>query len=205
MRLFVAIDTGPDVAAAIGAIVAELKPRAARLAPQSRLTWASPERVHITLRFIGEVDDERARAITRVLERGVPLLPFNVDVGGLSAFPEQGQPRVLWVGLTAGLESVRRLEDLVSARLEQADVAREARPFHPHITLARVRDAAGLRPSVLFHELADASLGTVAVSSYTLCESRQSSRGTEYIPLVRSRLACEPVPKTHRAVRHSSL
>lgn len=193
MRLFVAIDTGPDVAAAVAAIVAELKPRAAKLAPLSRLTWATPGRVHITLRFIGEVDAERGRAIAKALERGVPLIPFHIEAGGLGAFPERGQPRVLWVGLTAGSDAVARLEELVSARLAQAGVARDDRPFRPHITLARVRDADGLRPAALFHGLTDASLGSVTVSSYTLFESRQSARGREYIPLVRSRLACEPV------------
>jgi RNA 2',3'-cyclic 3'-phosphodiesterase len=193
VRLFVGVDTGPEVASAIAAIVAELKPRASRLAPMARLTWAKPEHVHLTLRFIGEVDAARAATLAQAFERGVPLAPFTVEVGGLGVFPDRGQPRVLWVGLTGGVETMTRLEDLVSTRLLQAGVPRDERPFRPHVTVARVRDAADLRPAALFQGLADATIGTITVSSFTLFESRQTPGGVEYLPLVQSRLACQPV------------
>lgn len=193
MRLFVAVETGPEVAAGVAPLVAELKRRAERLAPLARISWTAMERVHLTLRFIGEVPPSRAEAIGKALERGVPMLPFPVEVGGLAAFPARGPARVLWVGLSSGVESMVKLESLVSARLAEAGVPPDTRPFHPHVTLARVRDAAGLRIAPLFHGLTDATLGAVQVSSFTLFESRATPRGVEYVALVRSRLACQPV------------
>lgn len=193
MRLFVAVETGPDIASAVMPIVGELKRRAERMAPLARMTWAVPSRVHLTLRFIGDVDPATADTIAGVLERGVPRLPFSVEVGGVGTFPERGPARVLWLGLTSGLENMTRLEEHVSARLATVGIPRDERPFRPHVTLARVRDAAGLRPAALVQGLNDASLGSFQVSSYTLFESRPTPHGTEYIPIVKTRLACQPV------------
>lgn len=193
MRLFVAVETGPDIASAVMPIVAELRRRAERLAPLARITWAVPPRVHLTLRFIGEVSPEKAEAISAALVRGVPRMPFQVEIGGAGVFPERGPARVLWLGLTSGVEPMLRLEEQVSSRLAQLGIAPDTRPYHPHVTLGRVRDASGLRPAALFQGIADATLGPFQVSSYTLFESRRTAGGTEYVPLVRTRLACQPV------------
>jgi RNA 2',3'-cyclic 3'-phosphodiesterase len=193
MRLFVAVDTGPDIASAVMPIVAELKHRAERLAPLARFTWAVPSRVHLTLRFIADVDPKTADTIAAALERGVPRMPFSVEIGGVDVFPDRGAPRVFWLGLTSGLDGMVKLEEHLSTRLLSVGIPREERPFRPHVTLCRVRDASGLRPTALLQGLADASLGSFRVSSYTLFESRPTPHGPEYRPIVTSRLACQPV------------
>jgi 2'-5' RNA ligase len=86
-----------------------------------------------------------------------------------------------------------KLESLVSGRLAEAGVPTDARPFHPHVTLARVRDAAGLRTPPLFQGLSDVTLGHVQVAGYTLFDSRATPHGLEYVALARTRLACQPV------------
>lgn len=193
MRLFVAVETGPETAESVALVVAELKRRLATAEPAVRVSWVEPERVHLTLRFIGEVDESKDRAIRACLQRGVPLLPFRVEVGGLSAFPDRGPMRVLWVGLTAGVEQLAVLEKLVSKRLLQAGVAADRSAFHPHVTVGRLRTSTTLRPSQLFQGIEDVTLGSIDVTGYTLFESRPTAHGSEYVPLLRTRLACQAV------------
>ena len=182
MRLFVAVEIAPQVTAAAGDLAADLRARAARLAPHARLTWIPPDRMHLTVRFIGEADAARADAIRNALMPPLPVCAFDLTVHGAGAFPKSGAPRVLWAGLTAGRESLLAVEQVVTERLREAGVPPEARPFSPHLTLARVRDAAGLRSGALLEGLADVPVGTTRVEAITLFESRLSPKGPTYRP-----------------------
>ena len=186
MRLFVAVEMAPAVAEAAGAIVNELRRRAERLAPRARITWVAPERMHLTIAFIGDAGEERARQICRALEPVLAVPAFELTVAGLGAFPRTGQPRVLWAGLTAGRETLLRLERAVASRLTDPQLAPEARAYNPHLTLARVREASGLRAHALFDGLADEEIGTTPVEAITLFDSRLSSTGPTYVPLQRT-------------------
>jgi 2'-5' RNA ligase len=186
MRLFVAVEIGPDVAEAAGVVIDELRRRAVRLAPRARITWVSPDRLHLTVAFIGDADEDRAARIGEVLRADVPAEPFSLTVSGLGAFPKTGQPRVLWAGLTQGRDALLGIERVVAARLAEAGIAPEPRAYNPHLTLARVRDAGGLRAGALLNGLGDDPIGTTAVEAITLFDSRLSSKGPTYVPLQRT-------------------
>jgi 2'-5' RNA ligase len=186
MRLFVAVEIAPRLAVAAGAVLDELRRRAERLAPRARMTWVAPERLHLTVAFIGDSNEARARSIRRALEPPVGVPPFTLTVAGLGAFPKAGPPRVLWAGLTDGRERLVRLERAVASRLADARPAPEPRTYNPHLTLARVREAAGLRTGALFDGLADEVIGTFAVEAVTLFDSRLSSKEPTYVPLQRT-------------------
>src|SRR4051812_7807284 len=135
MRLFVAIELDE---AARTAIAEEQQ----RLAAMFRDRGAAPrlvtsEHMHLTLVFIGEVPQERAQSIVAAASEPIPMPPFAVAFGGIGTFPSRGAPRVLWLGVADGAPEVMRLQSVVVSRLEVAGVARELRPFHPHLTLAR--------------------------------------------------------------------
>ena len=138
MRLFVAVELEPRVVEAVAACSEELRRRSAR-APRARITWVAPDRLHVTVRFIGDVDQTRSTTIADALRPGLALTPFDVAVEGVGTFPPHGAPRVLWAGIGRGAEAIGAGEAEVSARLEACGVPREARPYHPHVTLARVR------------------------------------------------------------------
>ena len=97
MRLFTAIELGDDVAARAGALVDELRSRAGRLAPAGKLTWVAADRMHLTLRFIGQVDETRAERVLQALRPAVSRAPFRIRWGSPGAFPARGAPRVLWM------------------------------------------------------------------------------------------------------------
>lgn len=187
MRLFVAVDLPDAVVSAAATISDTLRRRVRDTAPTARLTWIAPERMHLTLRFIGEVPPEAAARIGERLATPFETTAFTVAAGETGTFPARGAPRVVWIGLREGREALHQLEAEVSSRLEQAGIAREPRPFSPHLTLARVREAGGLRASTVAGVRApDSARGQV--DAVTLFESRLSPKGPAYSALHRIRL-----------------
>lgn len=189
MRLFVAVEIAPAVAAAAAALIERLRERAKRLAPRSRITWVPADRLHVTVRFIGNVDADRADAVGQVLAPPLGQAPFDLTLAGVRSFPPKGPPRVLSSGVTDGREPLVAIEERVSERLARVGIAAEPRPYTPHLTLARVREAGGLRPAALLEATGEATLGTTTVEAITLFESRLSPTGPTYVALQRTSLA----------------
>jgi len=186
MRLFVAIDVGPAIAEAASGLIDELRRRTERRAPRARVTWVAPARLHVTVRFIGEADETRSQTIRAALEPRLDVRPFDLTVEGIGVFPGRGLPRAFWAGLTGGRDGLLEVERAVSLRLDGL-VPRDERGYNPHLTLARVRDGAGLAAS-LVEGLAGAVLGRVHVEAITLYESRLSQKGPTYVSLQRTAL-----------------
>jgi RNA 2',3'-cyclic 3'-phosphodiesterase len=188
VRLFVAVELSPDVIHEVGEAADELRERCRRLAPHSRITWVTPDRLHVTVRFIGSSDEARLAAIRDALPEHIAASPFDLAVAGTGAFPRSGPPRVLWAGLTSGRDQLIEIERQLSGRLGRIGIPPEDRAFNPHLTLARVRDASGLRVAPLFDGLATRAFGTTRVDAITLFESHLSPKGPSYEVIQRSRL-----------------
>jgi 2'-5' RNA ligase len=190
MRLFAGCEVGPAVDDAAVALIRELKARVARLAPYARLTWVPKERLHFTVRFIGHVDAARAADIQLALAPPLRRGAFDAVVHGVGVFPDHRPPKVVWAGLAAGRTELMALAREVNARLAPL-VGDDAEELRPHLTLARVKEAHGLRAQPLLAGLADVSLGTIRVESVTLFESRQSGGSLHYVPLMKTALEAE--------------
>jgi 2'-5' RNA ligase len=133
MRLFVAIDLPGEVSRGLSRLSSGL--------PGAR--WVRQEQLHLTLRFIGEVDGGRFRDIREELG-GVSLQPFSLQLDGLGVFPPRGRPRVVWAGLRQS-KPLLRLRNQVESALVRAGLARETRKFAPHVTLARLKNTPAVR------------------------------------------------------------
>jgi 2'-5' RNA ligase len=187
MRLFVAIDLDE---ASRGA-VADLQTRLSRSLEDRRksgLKWVSPQHVHLTLAFLGELTDDRGAAVTEAMRQPIDAEPFELVFGGFGVFPPSGPPRVLWLGVMSGQEEVAAVQRVIAARIAQLGIALEERKFHPHLTLARWRlPRQSDRRQVL---AAGAALPVVRlhVSAVSLVESRLSSGGPTYSTLCQARL-----------------
>ena len=169
---------------ATAAVMEECRARARRLAPAARITWVAPERLHVTVRFLGAADEERAAAIRTALMPPVPLSAFGCAIAGIGTFPVRGTPQVVWAGIGDGRAGFVALAGEVSRRLAAAGVAPEGRPYRPHVTIGRVRDAAGLRAERWLDGMTTIPLGRLTVRVVTLFESRLSPRGPAYVPLL---------------------
>lgn len=101
--------------------------------------WVRPEQLHLTVRFIGDVDGGLFHDISDILAE-MDHSPFSLELKGVGYFPPRGAPRVLWVGLGKS-ESLQRLRRKINTRLLQAGLDPEGRKFSPHITLARLKNS----------------------------------------------------------------
>ena len=186
MRLFVGVEIDPVVAAAAAAVIDRLRERAVRLAPMARITWVAADRLHVTVRFIGHVDADTADVIRRALAPPLERDPFELTIAGLGTFPPKGPPRIVWAGLSEGRQPLTAIEERVGERLVGAGIALEGRPYNPHLTLARVREASGLRSAALLEAVKETILGATTVEAITLFESRLSPKGPTYVALQRT-------------------
>jgi RNA 2',3'-cyclic 3'-phosphodiesterase len=183
MRLFTAIELDDAARAAIGAKQDEVR----RALGGASMKWVRPEQMHLTLVFIGEMADDRVQPVVDVMQRDIPQQPFRLVFGGTGVFPPRGAPKVFWLGVVGGAEAAIALQQHVAGQLEPHGVSRDARPFSPHLTLGRWRDA---RPSDRRRIPPDggAVVAAVEVAAVTLFQSRLSSSGPAYTALASARL-----------------
>ena len=175
MRLFTGIELDPSVVSASAQLIDELTRRAEAQTPRPRIVWVLPDRLHITVRFIGQSDDAAYARMHAALSPPIVMRPFVLKIESLGSFPPRGAPRVIWAGITGDVERLSVVEQEVTARLAKVGVPPEARPYSPHLTLGRVKEANGLKVSTLVRGLSNVVLGTTTVGAITLFESRVSS------------------------------
>lgn len=147
--------------------------------------WQDDDQLHLTLRFIGEVDGRSAEDIDAGL-RGVRQAPFALTLDGVRSFERRGEPTTLWAGV-APQEPLKALHKKVDQAVARAGGEAEHRAYQPHITLARLpRGAGSIGP---FLEAAGALSGpSFEVEDFCLYESRLAAAGAVYEVLERYRL-----------------
>ena len=139
-RLFIALPIADDV-------IAELA-RVARDGPRD-WRWVKPDAMHLTLAFLGEVEEGRVAATERALRRGAEGAPaLELAAAGLGAFPDQRRARVLWAGVAGDLRQLAALQTGIARALGSEGFELDGKPFHPHLTLARARVPQPLPPSL---------------------------------------------------------
>lgn len=176
MRLFAAIELPDSTRAALVSAAADLRSALDDLDAR----WVEPEKLHLTVRFIGHVDDDRAAGLIDRVRMAVAVRPFEMRFGGCGVFPRSGPPRVIWVGVTEGAPALVRIHQELNARLEPLGYEAEQRPFSAHLTLARVRTVkrgASVRSLVGAFPMPDLRC---RVSHVTLFRSHLSPRGSRY-------------------------
>ncbi|HSI33084.1 MAG: RNA 2',3'-cyclic phosphodiesterase [Phycisphaerae bacterium] len=139
MRLFTALTFPPPIIARLEAIQQTLR---ARPALATDLSWTRPENLHVTLKFLGEIDDHHLDNLVAAL-RKIPVPPMALYVGRFVTLPSKGPVRVLAGTLAGDLQPLAKLFAAIEPTVQPLGVGREAREFKPHVTLARVR-----RPSL---------------------------------------------------------
>jgi 2'-5' RNA ligase len=182
VRLFVAVDLDITARAAISASVSRLRAHAeCRQGGLSRsVTWVAGRNLHLTVHFLGEIEDACVPGLQSSLARPLGIDPADVGFGGWGVFPSHGSPRVVWIGVTDGLSSLERAHALVGERLAELGVGIEARRFSPHLTVGRVKAPSWdvLRGLVDGGDVPVAA--RCAVTQCTLYRSRLSPDGATY-------------------------
>lgn len=164
------------------ALAAEIE----RLRPLGRgIGWVAAGSLHVTLKFLGEIDPALIDAIGAAVSTLTERTPaFTLTVEGLGAFPSMTRPRVVWAGLGGGVTVLASLAARIDAGLGDLGLAREARPFAGHVTLGRVREPR--RDPDLAAAIATArerSFGAFRVNEITLMQSQLHPNGARYTAL----------------------
>ncbi|MGB8010000.1 MAG: RNA 2',3'-cyclic phosphodiesterase [Terriglobales bacterium] len=191
MRIFIGIDLDPEVRARISRFLEGVQ----GFAPEAR--WVRPESLHITLKFIGEQAPEQVAAITERL-RQVGGKAFEIRSGGYGFFPTAKAPRVFWIGIQAGPQ-LADLAASIDMATTELGIAREERPYSPHLTLARAGGRSGSPkwrkgdgPNAVFAVLekrlaamGELDFGAITAREFILYQSQLSPAGSKYTKLQR--------------------
>ncbi len=176
MRTFIAVGISSEVRERIAQIQVELR----RGEPDVK--WVEPENLHITLKFLGEVSEEKLPGIiekTRLAASGISR--FRVHLWGLGCFPHPKSPRVVWVGVSEGKEELKNLSERIEENVSYLGFAKEKRAFSSHLTIGRVRTPRGR--GKLARKIEDGQkrdVGEFPVDKVLVMESQLSSRGPTY-------------------------
>ncbi len=175
IRTFVAVDLeGEREKRVIGDIQAEIE------ATGNRVKMVEPENLHLTLKFLGEVDESLIPELAGVLGE-IEFEEFDAELRGLGAFPGISRPRVIWVGFGEGRDLLADLMRRVEAAVSRLGFRRERRPPSPHLTICRVKylsDPAALKRVI--EGLSEIEVGSMRVSSFKLKRSILTPRGPVY-------------------------
>jgi 2'-5' RNA ligase len=184
VRVFVGVDIGDGVrreaARVIGALMMKLE--AAKTPP--KVTWVKPAALHVTVRFLGEVDPDEVERLKPLLAAPIPVAPFDIAWRGIGTFPNNRHPRALWLGVINGAAPLAAIEAEISKRVAGAAVELDDRALLPHLTLGRVKMAgAGVDwPKVL--QACEVRNATSHVDKVSLYQSKLSQHGPHYTELV---------------------
>jgi 2'-5' RNA ligase len=182
LRVFCAVELPEEVRAAVAAHVARLR----HDFPEARASWPRPESLHVTLKFVGEVDAARVEALSRAAVAAVKgSAPFELSIEEAGTFPPRGAARVLWLGIldaSGGLARLQlRLEELCAAE----GFPREPKQFRPHLTLARLRTPKDAQALSEAHRRLPFAPQRFAVSELIVMRSELGPAGSRYTPLSR--------------------
>lgn len=188
MRLFVAVELPETVRAGAAEASARLRSILARAHSRSRMTWVAPDRLHLTLLFLGEVAEEVATHMAERFAPPLPMAPFTLRLGHAGVFPPSGRPRVAWLAVEEGAGQLSTLHDSIVDRFDGLPWTREERPFAAHLTLARFRDPGTPAERRAISEAPAVPIPSGEVDHVTLFQSRLSPRGPDYTVLARATL-----------------
>ena len=188
VRSFIAVELPSAARDAVERVMRELRATAG-----DGVRWVRPEGIHLTLKFLGDIDVDSVPAISTALDRCADsAAPFDLFLEGVGVFPNARRPRVVWVGLGGALESLQGLQQSVERELEALGYARERRAFAPHLTLGRVRDGASAQQGrALSEAIAGASVQPgveLPVRDLALMKSDLRPAGAVYTQLHAARL-----------------
>ncbi len=185
MRTFIAIELSEQFKDALAQVQSHLKYASADV------KWVEPANIHLTLKFLGEIDEAKCEKIKSVLDEiARSARSFEISLKDIGAFPNIESPRVIWVGLDKGAKESAELAAKIDEALSKIGFQKETRPFAAHLTIGRVRSSKNKQ--ALKKKLTAYSLQLTAnqpINSIILFQSTLTPRGSIYTKLNESSLS----------------
>ena len=176
-RIFAAIDISEEARAAASRYIESLRQRFSHL----RVGWDKPQKLHLTLKFLGDTSDERLEKFTSAIEKTArQISDFKLRLDGTGVFPNQRKARILWLGVTDAKGSLRKLSRILENECERQNFPREARDFKAHLTIARLREPEKSKSLAETHLQEKFEAVEFEVSEIVIYESELSPQGSRY-------------------------
>ena len=188
MRTFIAVEIDEAVRRRAAQLSRALASALERGGDRRTVAWVAPQNLHLTLRFLGEIDAAAVEAVKGRLAAPLETPAFDVGLSGLGTFPPAGPPRVVWLAVSGGAKGLSDVSVEVDSRLAGLGLPKEERGFHAHLTLGRVKRPVGSRLSEAIAAAGAADAGRCLVDHVTLFESRLAPSGATYSVIATSRL-----------------
>ncbi|MFH1458344.1 MAG: RNA 2',3'-cyclic phosphodiesterase [Candidatus Omnitrophota bacterium] len=136
MRTFIAIELPEEIKESLAQLQGRLKDS------KADVKWVEPKNIHLTLKFLGEINDEQLREITKILEQVAEKnVGFQMRISSIGVFPKMNFPRVIWVGLDKGDSETKKIATDLEERIIAVGIPREKQTFSSHITIGRVKSS----------------------------------------------------------------
>lgn len=184
-RIFIGLDISEKARSRTASHIEALR----RQFPKLRVGWEKVEKLHLTVKFLGDMDDEHQEALKRAVETVARRVSeFDLTLTGCGVFPSKRNARVLWIGVDDPQRGAIDLNEILEAECEKTGIARETRDFKPHLTIARLREPHRSRELVGKHLQAHFEPVEFRVSEIVIYESRLQPAGSVYKPVSKHRL-----------------
>ena len=156
------------------------------------ISWSAASSMHLTFKFLGEIDPARLPELTDSLHKSTAAEPrFSLQLHSLGAFPDLRRPRVIWCGLAGDVGRLEVLQQKVELACVQAGFPREEHPFRPHLTLGRARASVNLTPMVEVLRSCAPAQAAFAVDRYHIYQSVLRPQGALHSVLATIDLSSE--------------
>lgn len=181
-RIFCAIDLAASVRASLMRHINRLR----EAVPNAQASWSPEENIHLTLKFLGEIQTSRVSNLSNAAARAVVTIPsFQITLENTGVFPKHGAPHVLWIGVHDESGKLSELQTRLEEECARDGFAREERAFHPHLTIARLRKPQGARALAAAHEEMRFEPVDIAVGELLVIRSEPSGAGSRYTVISR--------------------
>jgi RNA 2',3'-cyclic 3'-phosphodiesterase len=184
MRTFIAIEIPSEIKSALAALQTGLRRAGADV------SWTKPENLHMTLKFLGEVDERRIVEVEKAcVLSAAEFQPFTLSLNDTGVFPNAKQPRVLWAGLSGEVENVVEMHRRLDERLALIRFKPEGKKFHPHLTIGRLKSNKKIRELLALAYAYQLPALSFAVTEIVLMKSELHPAGSKYTPIVKACLS----------------
>jgi 2'-5' RNA ligase len=184
-RIFIAIEFPREIRALVAAHIERLR----QAFPDVAVSWNHEDNLHLTLKFLGNVPvSEIEKLSSAVAASASQIEPFRLKAAGCGSFPARGRPNVLWIGVEDSSSNLLRLHHHLEDNCANAGFSRDARAFHPHLTIARLRKPNGARELADVHRSEPFAPEPFAVSEVVVFRSELLPKGARHSALFRHQL-----------------
>jgi 2'-5' RNA ligase len=157
--------------------------------PEAKASWARDTNLHLTLKFLGEIPQTGVPAFSEAASLVVAgFAPFSIQLGHTGIFTKRGQPQVLWLGVDDVSGKLAELHARLEDESSKAEFEKEKRAFHPHLTIARLRQQQHARELAVAHQQMEFEPVEIPVNELLVIRSELNSAGSRYTVVSRHAL-----------------